>query len=129
MNRQTANGMCCASLARARPVMRANGGAAGPGPPGDPHHGSHIQTRSKEKDMSTGVIRISAALFALALLLGVAGLYAQPTQAVLTVDLKPTRASVPSARGGTGVDGETTGPRLTSLETMSMTALPISKVN
>ncbi len=49
--------------------------------------------------MSTGVIRISAALFALALLVGVFGLYTQPTQAVLDVDVSPRWASVPAARG------------------------------
>ena len=48
--------------------------------------------------MSTGVIRISAALFALALLLGVAGLYTQPTQAVSRVTVGSVWASVPAAR-------------------------------
>ena len=48
--------------------------------------------------MSTGVIRITGALFALALLIGVAGLYAQPTQAILEVGVDSNWASVPSAR-------------------------------
>ena len=49
--------------------------------------------------MSTGVIRISAALFALALLVGVFGLNTQPTQAqALDVGIKGSRwASVPAA--------------------------------
>ncbi len=48
--------------------------------------------------MSTGVIRISAALFALALLVGVFGLNTQPTQAILEVGVDSNWASVPSAR-------------------------------
>ena len=48
--------------------------------------------------MSTGVIRISAALFALALLVGVFGLNTQPTQAILEVDTTSEWASVPAAR-------------------------------
>ena len=48
--------------------------------------------------MSTGVIRISAALFALALLVGVFGLNTQPTQAVSRVAMAARWASVPAAR-------------------------------
>ena len=48
--------------------------------------------------MSTGVIRISAALFALALLVGVFGLNTQPTQAILEVDISSNWASAPAAR-------------------------------
>ena len=48
--------------------------------------------------MSTGVIRISAALFALALLVGVFGLNTQPAQAVKRVGINSTFASVPAAR-------------------------------
>ena len=59
--------------------------------------------------MSTGVIRITAALFALALLLGVAGLYSQPAQAVNRVTISSTWASVPAARGA-DVDIMTTRP-------------------
>ena len=53
--------------------------------------------------MSTGVIRISAALFALALLVGVFGLNTQPTQAQqLDVKIDGARwASVPTARSYT----------------------------
>ena len=58
--------------------------------------------------MSTGVIRISAALFALALLLGVAGLYAKPTQATSSVAVGSVWASVPQARTGADI---TTVPR------------------
>ena len=54
--------------------------------------------------MSTGVIRISAALFALALLVGVFGLNTQPTQAqsLSRVDIGSVDASVPQARTGLG---------------------------
>ena len=48
--------------------------------------------------MRTGVIKASAALFALALLVGVFGLNTQPTQAVLEVDISENWASVPAAR-------------------------------
>ena len=49
--------------------------------------------------MRTGVIRITAALFALALLVGVfAGLFTQPAQAVKRVSINSGFASVPAAR-------------------------------
>ena len=60
--------------------------------------------------MSTGVIRISAALFALALLIGVAGLFTQPAQAVKRVGINSVYASVPSARSGADVNSDTTRP-------------------
>ncbi len=50
--------------------------------------------------MRTGVIKASAALFALALLVGVFGLNTQPTQAILVVDISSDWASVPAARAG-----------------------------
>ena len=53
--------------------------------------------------MSTGVIRISAALFALALLIGVFAVNTQPTQAILEVDTSSEWASAPSARAYTYV--------------------------
>ena len=60
--------------------------------------------------MRIGVIKASAALFALALLVGVFGLNTQPTQAILSMNLDSTWASVPAARPGFGVNAASSEP-------------------